>query len=77
MKTRIKIIEYEDGRKEYIPQYKSLVTWPGWWDVDPFGNVDTSCLENVKKSIDEFLFRNREECRKPVPKPKVSYIKYP
>lgn len=27
MKTRIKVIKYEDGSTQYIPQYRSMFVW--------------------------------------------------
>lgn len=78
MKMRIKIIEYEDGRKEYIPLYRSVRTWYMWKVIDPFGLVYYShCLDSVKQSVDRFLENNSKKAKKRSPKPKVSYIKYP
>lgn len=78
MKTRIKVIEYANGRKEYIPLYRSVGTWYMWRVIVSFESVYYShCLDRVKQSVDRFLEDNRKKTKKRFPKPKVSYIKYP
>lgn len=78
MKTRIKVIEYADGRKEYIPLYRSIQTGYMWEVIYSFELVYYShCLDKVKQSVDRFLEDNSKKAKKRSPKPKVSYIKYP
>lgn len=74
MKTRIKVVEYKDGHKEYYPQYKLFFFWCSFIELTLFAEYTVwyKTIEDAQQYIDNALKHESYSTVK-----SITYIKYP